>query len=366
MSLTTKDTHWGSLGQAEVRKFELASSSGFRVQISNYGASLISVLAPDRNGRFEEVCLSHEKFDDFVQNSAYLGATVGRFANRLEGGAFKLDDKQYKLAQNNGSNCLHGGLSGFDKKIWAYEMMPCGREHPDRAGVRFTYISEDGEEGFPGELHTSVTYSIGLNCDLQIAYESCCPSGKRSITNLTNHSYWNLSGNFRESIRDHSMELNCPYYLPLGENQIPTGSLDSCKGSPFDFSSKLVRLGPRIDLVDGGGRPGIDHCFAMVEADHKKESTVLRLMACLQHEHSGRTMKLYGTQTALQVYTNNWADGKPGPHAAHFSVALEAMSAFPNALNVDAWKWQAILEPGTVYTHSNAFVFSVHEPFLPS
>eukprot|EP00611_Tribonema_gayanum_P020324 TRINITY_DN3684_c0_g1_i2.p1 TRINITY_DN3684_c0_g1~~TRINITY_DN3684_c0_g1_i2.p1 ORF type:complete len:395 (+),score=76.17 TRINITY_DN3684_c0_g1_i2:113-1186(+) len=346
---------FGSISGAEVVRYDLQCPS-LTASFINYGATLLSVKAPGRSGVLEEVCLQHPTLPEIREKSPYYGSTVGRVANRIAGGRFALDGRDFQLERNNGPNTLHGGVKAFDKQLWSHEPV----SDSNSVGVRFSYSSPDGEEGFPGAVRVTATYSITMQNELLTEYEACLTGDAEATPiNLTNHAYWNLSGGLKGDVTDHDLQLHCSRYLPVDAAQIPTGELAAAAGTPFDFAQP-TRLGGVIPRIDGGGKPGLDHCFVVDGAPTDALSaSVLRSMATLSHAPSGRRMQLHGTQPGLQVYTNNWGSEDEGdaPHCQHWAVALETQ-AFPNAVNMPAWAPQVVLRRGQKYRHASRHTFS--------
>lgn len=339
---------------SQVMLYEL-KAGGLAVTITNYGATIVSVRMPDKHGTLEEINLNYSTLDQIVTATAYYGATVGRVANRIAGGAFTLEGQKYSVPVNNGPNSLHGGIKGFDKKVWEHERMGA-------SGVKFTCTSEDGEEGYPGRLHVSVTYSVTPNMELKTEYSATVETGV-TIVNLTNHAYWNLSGDFKEKVGGHELQLYSHSYLPVDANQIPTGEIKSVTDTEFDFTSPKS-LEHAIHNIDGGGKPGLDHCFVIDKNELEEENrgdkaeTKEHKMCTLIHRGSGRVIDLKGTQPGLQVYTSNWGseNASDAPHIQHNSVALETQ-AFPNAINESSWANQVILRAGETYKHTSTHTF---------
>ena len=237
--------------------YTLTNANGLKVKIITYGATITDVEVPDRNGKLENVALFRDSLEDYMDKSTpYFGSTIGRYGNRIAKGKFTLDGKEYTLATNNGENSLHGGMKGFDKVVWKAEPVKSN----DSVGVKFTYVSPDGEEGYPGTLTAQVIYSLTDKNELKMDYTAT--TDKPTVVNLTNHTYWNLSGAGSGDILGEELMLNADSYLPVDEGLIPTGEVKSVKGTPMDFTTPMA-IGSRIDQVPGG----YDHCYVL----NKKE-----------------------------------------------------------------------------------------------
>ena len=339
------------------------SGHGLELVLSSFGATWVSLKAPSREGAMEEVTLNHSAQELFDSNgtAAYYGSTCGRVANRIAMGRFTLDGTEHNLAANNGPNALHGGLKGFDKHLWTDVQL--------EDGVRFSHVSDDGDEGYPGQLSVSVSYRLAAPGSVLVEYEATTTISA-TIVNLTNHTYFNLSGDFREDIRGHTLQLSCSHYLPVDQTSIPTGELRLCAtDASFDFVTRARELGASIDAVGEEGpdtRLGIDHCFcvdvgASATADNDDTddgNPVLHHMATLRHEASGRQLIVRGSQPGLQVYTANWLsqDLADAPHVQHNAIALETQG-YPDAVN-QAHFPSVVLRPGEIYRHVASYDFS--------
>ena len=264
----------------DVQAWVLENSSGLSVRLINYGAIVQSVRFPGKDGRQEEISLGFDRLEDYLLEHPYFGATIGRYGNRIANGEFLLGGETYKLAVNNGPNHLHGGLRGFDKVLWGAE----GSKTDEAVAVRFSYSSPDGDEGYPGSLDTRVTYSVDEGSRLVVEYEATCSAP--TPVNLTNHTYWNLSGAGRGDILGHELTLVSENYLPVDENLIPTGELADVEGGPMDFRSPGT-VGERIGEVAGG----YDHCYVL----GGQASQEPRPAAILRDPLSGRCMRVSTT-----------------------------------------------------------------------
>ena len=334
----------------EVAVFTLENANGCRAKVCEYGAILISMETPDREGRVADLTLGYDTLAGWLTNSCYLGASVGRFGNRIRDGKFTLDGKVYTLARNNEPNgipChLHGGVQGFDKVLWKGGITG--------NSVVFRYLSADGEEGYPGNLEAKVTYT--LTDENELIWEAEATTDAPTIVNLVHHSYWNLSGNPAASINDHELLLEADHFLPTDAGLIPTGELAPVAGTPMDFTSPC-RIGDRVDedfepLRFAGG---YDHCWVLREGDG------VRLAARLLHPASGRVMEVLTDQPGIQFYGGNFLDGKSiGKDGVAYkyrtAFCLETEN-FPDAPNQPDFP-SAVLRPGETYSHVMVHKFS--------
>jgi aldose 1-epimerase len=325
-----------------VTSFSFETTGGLSIELISYGAILVSVRQPDRSGKSDEITLGFDSLEGYLSRHPYFGATVGRFANRIAGGSFEVEGKRYELARNNGPNHLHGGKVGFDKRLW--EAFPFSRGTV--AGVRFSYLSPDGEESYPGSLKVSVTYTLSDNDSLEIRYEAT--SDKATPINLTNHTYWNLKGAGDGTIGDHLATIYADEYLPVSDALIPTGEIRPTDGTPFDFRSEK-----RID-ADLESVGGFDHCFVVSTKTTPATSSngkPLRPMAQVYQPERGRGFRLSGTQPGVQFYTGNslgGVTGRGGRSFGQYSAFCLETEGFPDAVNQPTFP-SAILKPGDKY-----------------
>lgn len=318
----------------QVEIYTLSNMNGLKARIMTYGAILVSLEVPDRSGRLGDVVLGYDALDGYVKNNPYFGAIVGRYGNRIAKGRFTLDGAVYKLAVNNGENHLHGGLKGFDKVVWEAEP----RMEDNGIGVKFTYLSKDGEEGYPGNLEVIVHYVLTNDDELRISYEAA--ADKATPVNLTHHSYFNLEGGARD-ILGHELMLAADRYTPVDQGLIPTGELAPVQGTPMDFTTPMT-IGSRIAKVEGG----YDHNYVLNKAD-----VATGLAARLADPTSGRVMEITTTEPGIQFYSGNFLDGtitgKGGPvYKKHFGLCLETQH-FPDSPNHPNFP-STILLPGRV------------------
>jgi len=338
----------------EVKIFTLTNRHGVRAKVMEYGAILVSLEAPDTHGNLKDLTHGFDTLEPWVKkNTPYFGATVGRYGNRIAHGHFSLDGTTYKLATNSepgGVPCaLHGGIEGFHKKLWKGTRI-------DAQSVEFTYTSADGEEGYPGNLQVSVTYS--LNDDNELKWEARAITDTPTVLNLVHHSYWNLSGEPTTSILDHELTLNALHYLPTDKGLIPTGDIAEVKGTPLDFTRPRM-IGESIDedfeaLRFGGG---YDHCWVL---DSPKDATI-QLAARLVDPKSGRVMEVLTNQPGVQFYAGNFLngciEGKGGVAYAKRSALCIETQNFPDAPNQPDFP-SPVLRPGVTYKHVMIHRFS--------
>jgi aldose 1-epimerase len=341
-------------GQA-VDLYTLTNKNGVEVAITNYGGIVVSIKVPDRDGKFADVALGFDTLDGYLKENPYFGAIVGRYGNRIAKGRFTLDGVEYKLAQNNGENHLHGGLKGFNKVVWSAKDVSTR----DAQGIELAYLSKDGEEGYPGNLSVTVTYSLNDNNELNIDYSAT--TDKDTVLNLTNHSYFNLAGEGQGNILDHVVMIDADRFTPVDAGLIPTGELRSVEGTPFDFR-KPTAIGARINQDDEQlkfGR-GYDHNFVL---NHPAGS--LALAARVTDPKSGRVLEVLTTQPGLQFYTGNFLDGtirgKGGKVYGHrYGFCMETQH-FPDSPNKPEFP-STELKPGERYHTTTIFRFSTVAP----
>ena len=343
--MTLEKKEFGTMPDGQkVNLYILTNPNGMKAEITNYGAILVSLSVPDKNGEFADITLGYDHLDGYLKETPYFGATVGRYANRIKDGKFTLNGVEYSLAQNDNNNHLHGGIKGFDKRVW--DASPF--EEKDSAGIKFSYLSPDGEEGYPGNLSCTVTYTLTKNNELKIDYEA--QTDKATPVNLTHHSYFNLQGQGTGDILDHILYINADQYTPNDEELIPTGGIASVKDTPLDFTSPTA-IGERINQVPGG----YDHNFIL-----NGEQGSLRLAAKVSEPDKGRVMEIHTTEPAIQFYTGNFLDGsltgKSGKiYEKHFGFCLEPQH-FPDSPNHPSFP-STILKPGEKYTKTTLFRF---------
>ena len=334
-------------------RYILQNKNGMTVSFLDFGGAIQQILVPDRNGKLTDVVGGYDNILDYYYGDGYQGALIGRFGNRICRGKFALDGKDYDLYINNGANHLHGGKEGFDHKIW--EVDPIDGDEPQ---LRLHYVSPDGEEGYPGTLDVTVTYTLRSTNALSIRYVAT--TDRRTVLNLTNHTYFNLGGFASGKVFDHVLQLDADTYLPTDDTLIPTGELKSVAGTPFDFRSpKAIGKDFFADDTDLKLAGGYDHCFNFIGGESKEP--VLR--ATLYEPSSGREMKVYTNQPCVQFYSGNFLNNgdhpfKGGyPQATQNALCLETQH-MPDAINHRNFT-NVILNPGEVYDYTTEYVFSV-------
>lgn len=349
---TTSRSVYGKLADGrEVSLYTLTNTAGTTMTVTNYGGIIVSLKTEDKNGKFEDVVLGFDSLGQYEKSNPYFGCIVGRYGNRIAKGKFKLDNQTYNLAVNNAENHLHGGLKGFDKVLWTGDNYTT----PDGAVLKLTYTSKDLEEGYPGNLQTEVVYTLTNDNELRIDYKAT--TDKKTIVNLTNHTYFNLSGNTKTDILGHTVSLAASKFLPVDKGLIPTGELKEVKGTPFDFTTPHV-IGARINENDEQLKfaGGYDHCWAFDKLDN------LSSVGTVYDSTSGRFMELFTTEPGVQFYTGNFLDGsltgKFGTvYAKRYGLCLETQH-FPDSPNKPSFP-STVLNPGEVYQSQTVYKFSV-------
>lgn len=352
------DAQRGQLGSlADGRAVEsvtLSNSHGLSATVIAYGAILQSLKVPDRSGHPADIVLGFDDVAGYVKQTAHFGASIGRYANRIAKGRFTLDGKTYQLATNDGPNALHGGPKGFEKQLWIVTDVKSG----PTASVTLTYVSPDGDEGYPGTLSTAVTYSLNDRNELEIDYRAT--TNQPTIVNLTNHSYFNLAGEgSNHSVLEQRMTIPADSITPVDATLIPTGELQPVEGTPFDFRTPHV-IGERIR--EGGDEQiylghGYDHNFVVAKAP----TTDVHLMAKVEDPGSGRVMELLSNQPGVQFYTGNFLDATVAGKSGHLYRQGDALclepQVFPDTPNQPAFG-SARLDPGQVYENKIVYRFS--------
>ena len=324
-------------GQA-VDLVTMTNAYGIEARIITFGGIIVSMKTPDREGKLGDVVLGFDELDGYTKEHPYFGAIIGRYGNRIGAGKFTLDGVEYELATNNGPNHLHGGKKGFDKMVWKIEQ---AKADDDEAVLKLSYLSRDGEEGYPGNLKCTVTYTLTVDNELKMRYEAT--TDKPTVLNLTNHSYWNLAGQGNGDILGHELMIDADRYTPVDEGLIPTGELKSVKDSPMDFT-KAMTIGSRIKEIDIGG---YDHNYVLNSGTGK-----LALCARVYEPTSGRVMEIHTTEPGVQLYTGNFLDGslvgKDGKaYKKHYAFCLETQH-FPDSPNKSDFP-SVVLRPGEKY-----------------
>ncbi len=343
MKLTTEPLGNTPDGQS-AKLFTCTNDSGHVLKLSDYGAHIIAVEVPDRDGVLANVTLGFDSFDGYLLRHPYFGSTVGRFCNRIAGGKFTLDGTEYTLAINNGPNHLHGGLRGFDQYVWNVEEITTN----DEVGIRFSRVSVDGEEGYPGNLSVSASYT--LNQANEVSIEFTASTDATTPVNLTNHAYWNLAGAGSGDVLSHVVQFNADQYLAVDDSLIPTDQA-SVQGTPLDFV-EAGQVGSRIDQL-GDDPGGYDHCYVL-----RSQNGALSEAAHVSEPTSGRVMQVLTTQPGMQFYTGNFLDGSDacGGFGKHAGLCLETQH-YPDSPNRSDFP-SAILRPGETFRQLTVHRFS--------
>lgn len=338
----------------EARKYTLDNGKA-QVTVSDYGATILSIVVPDKNGAPVDVALGFDTLDDYLNQTAYIGATVGRFANRIKRGKFELDGKQYDLYCNDGNNHLHGGKVGYDKKVWDAEITEgmTGQE------LQLSIVSGDMEEGYPGKVQISLTFSLSDKNEMTLRYSAV--TDKKTIINLTNHCYYNLKGCTAGDITDHTAWINAKFFTPGDNELMPTGTIIPVAGTPMDFTSEHP-IADHIDDTDYDGivyGKGYDHNFII---DKKGDSSLVEPVAVVKSKESGIVMTVSSNQPAVQFYCGTCLSvdhaGKGGKvYTARDGLCLETQ-VYPDSPNF-AHFTDCVLNPGEQYSHITTYAFSV-------
>lgn len=337
-----------------VHIFDMANTKGMEVSIINYGGRVVSIKVPDKNGNAADVALGYDNIENYLNDKGiYFGAIAGRYANRIEGASFILNGKEYKLAKNDGNNHLHGGIKGFDKVIWDAEVIKKDGEEK----LLLTYMSHDGEEGYPGNLKVKVTYSVTEESELRIDYNAV--SDKDTIVNLTNHTYFNLAGHDSGSILKHQLMINGDRFTVINDECIPTGEIRKVYGTPMDFTTLRPidwSFTPEEDDQLKCGN-GYDHNWVLNVSGEAPEKA-----AELYEPLSGRIMEVYTTKPGIQFYSGNFLDGslhgkKNSVYGKREGLCLETQY-FPNSMRHLEFP-SPVLKAGEEYKHTTIYKFSV-------
>ncbi|MDB5240386.1 MAG: aldose 1-epimerase [Spirosoma sp.] len=332
--------------------YTLRNAAGMSARITNYGGIIVSLTAPDKAGTFEDVTLGMDSLVSYVKENPFFGALVGRYGNRIAKGKFTLDGKTYALATNNMGNHLHGGTVGFDKVLWMAS--PIEGEEP---ALKLTYVSKDSEEGYPGNLSVEVMYTLQKNNAIRIDYQAT--TDQPTVVNLTNHTYFNLTGGAKRDVLDHIVTIEADHYVAVDETLIPTGKLNTVAGTPFDFT-KPTRVGDHInDPTDQQIKYGLgyDHCWVF-----RDSSPSLKSVATVFEPSSGRVMKVQTTEPAVQFYTGNFLKGsvigREGMgYNKRYAFCLET-EHYPDSPNHPTFP-STVLRPGQTYKTTTLYLFSV-------
>ena len=346
MKISITEKPFGTFEGNAVTEYTLTNANGMQVSILNYGGTVRKIMTKDKEGKFGDVILGYDSLSGYLQKgNPYFGCLVGRYGNRIAKGHFTLDGATYTLAQNNNGQSLHGGLKGYDKVMWT-ATKPAGD-----SSLKLTYLSKDGEEGYPGNLSIEVVYTLTADNGLKIDYSAT--TDKATPINLTNHCYFNLSAGKDSTILDHELMLKADKYTEVDSVLIPTGKLPDVKGTPMDFTTPK-KIGKDIAAVKGG----YDHNWVINRSGPGLES-----VCTLYHAESGRFMEVFTTEPGIQFYSGNFLDGtltntKGGQkYVLHAGLCLETQH-FPDSPNQPSFP-NTILKPGETYSHSSVYKFSV-------
>lgn len=342
-------------GQA-VELYTIKNEAGFTAKVMTRGATLVQLLAPDRNGKFDDVILGFDSVTGYEsEDNQYFGCTTGRVCNRIAKGKFSLDGKDYTLAVNNEPNHLHGGAKkSLDKVVWTAK--PITNDRGD--GVTFTYTSPDGEEGYPGKLKVTVTYLV-LKDKNNLSIRYTATTDKATPVNLTNHAYFNLAGHGSATVTDHMLTINADQYTPTDDTLIPTGKLENVEGTNLDFR-KMTKIGKRIDELTDTPAIGYDHNFVLRAPEADKP---MRLAAALFEKESGRRMRIMTTEPGVQFYSGNFLKGqkgKGGATYAHRSALCLETQHFPDSINQPSFP-TTVLKPDAKFESQTVLAFTVGE-----
>lgn len=332
--------------------YTLTNQKGMEVAITTFGGIVVSLKVPDRTGKFDDVVLGYDSLDGYLTNKAFLGALIGRYGNRIAHGKFTLNGQTYTLPKNDGDNTLHGGPEGFNKKLWAAKDVSSAKGQ----ALELTYLSPDGEEGFPGNLNAKVVYTLNDQNELTIAYSAT--TDKDTVVNLTNHSYFNLAGQGTGDILRHELMIKGDHITAVDETLIPTGELRPVKGTPFDFTHATA-IGARINQDDPQLKVGKGYDHNWVLNDHGSRSPVL--VAEAYEPKSGRVLQVLSTEPGVQFYSGNFLDGtiqgKGNKAYNHrYGFCLETQH-FPDSPNHPKFP-STTLKPGQTYSTTTVFKFS--------
>lgn len=340
----------GTVDGKQTKLATLTNNNGMELTVLNYGAKVVSIMVASKSGKFVDVVTGHNNLQDYLSSEEpFFGAVCGRTGNRIAKGKFTLEGKEYQLAINNGPNSLHGGLKGFNAVVWDMQEL-------DSQSVKLAYLSKDGEEGYPGNLSVEMIYRLTDDNAFEIEYKAT--TDKTTILNLTNHSYFNLSGAGATSIHDHLLIINAPHYLPTDDTAIPYGKPEPVKGTPFDFTTEHTigsRIGEDFEQLHFG--KGYDHTFVF----DKKENEYAHALTCSSPQ-TGIQMEIYTSEPGVQMYTGNWMtgnfEGKLGQrYPARSAVCFETQH-FPDAINKPEYP-SVILKVGDTFKSKTSHKFSV-------
>jgi aldose 1-epimerase len=350
--LVEKEDFQGTYNEKQTGLLTIRNANGVVMQVTNYGAKIVTLFVPDRDGNMADIVFGYESIQEYLDGNRSFGAIVGRYANRIDSGTFTLDDIRYHLPLNDGGkNTLHGGDTGFSDVVWEAEKI----NTEEGEAVKLTLLSPDGDQGFPGNLTTEVIYTLTDEDELIVDYKAV--TDKPTVVNLSQHSYFNLAGHDAGSILDHELTINADYFTPVDATLIPTGELRSVEGTPLDFREPH-KIGERIEdeyeqLIIGRG---YDHNFVL----NKETPGELSFAASAYEDSTGRFMEVFTTQPAIQLYTGNFLNGEKGKGDAVYNFrngfCLETQH-YPDSPNYPEFP-STVLRPGEEYKHKTIFKFS--------
>ncbi len=351
--VTIEKKQFGTTQEGQnVDQYLLKNKSGMQISIITYGGIITSWTAADKNGDYKEIVLGYNTLEEYETETPYFGALIGRYGNRIAKGRFSLNDTTYALAINNGVNHLHGGVKGFDKVVWEAETMSSATE----ASLVLKYLSEDMEEGYPGNLATTVTYTLNDNDELEVKYEAS--TDKTTIVNLTQHSYFNLSADFNQTVLDHELTINADAFIPVDETLIPLGNLSEVSQTPFDFrASKRIGKDIKEENIQLRNGLGYDHCWALNDQDKG-----MRFAASAYEPVSGRLLEVFTDEPGIQFYSGNFLDGSlpsksGGVYEQRTGFCLETQH-YPDTPNQKNFP-SVVLHPNEKYESQTTFNLSV-------
>ncbi len=351
--LSIKEQPFGEVDGKKVNLYTLTNTNNIEMKVTNYGGIITSLKVPDKNGNFDDIVLGYNTLADYIKNNPYFGAIIGRYGNRIKLGKFILEGNEYTLATNNPPNALHGGPKGFDKVVWDAETS----QDSNSVSIQFSYLSKDGEEGYPGDLNVDVTYILTNENELRIDY--LATTDKPTIVNLTNHTYWNFAGEGSGDILNHQLMINADKYTPVDNTLIPIGELASVEGTPMDFR-EATAIGSRIndDFEQLKFGNGYDHNWVL----NKSVENEMTLAATVFEPTSGRYMEIYTTEPGIQFYSGNFLDGsiigKRGKNYEFrdgFCLETQHYPDSPNKPNFPS----TVLRPDETYKTTTLHKFSV-------
>jgi aldose 1-epimerase len=352
-SLAILQEDFGQLPSGEsIQKYTMTNANGMAISVINYGGIITNLEVPDKDGKIADVVLGFNSLEGYLTPPPYFGAIIGRFGNRIAKGKFSLDGTEYTLAQNDGQNHLHGGNKGFDKVVWEVTKIT----NAESVALQLHYLSKDMEEGYPGNLNTTVTYTLTNDNTLKVNYKA--NTDKKTVVNLTQHSYFNLSGDFSKDILGQQIAINADTFLPVDATLIPTGEFKPVAGTPFDFKqSKTIGKEINQDTEQLKRGLGYDHCWVL-----NRNSDGLSLAATAYDPGSGRFMEVYTTEPGIQFYSGNFLDGtlkskSGGTYAKRSGFCLETQH-YPDSPNQENFP-SVVLNPEQTYTSETTFKFSV-------